>query len=53
MSKLEETLRSVTDFFKTDTAFTKTPDLNKLAEHQEKHLVGENVPVFSKIEKSG
>ena len=36
--------------FECDKIFT---DLNKLAVHQEKHLIEENVPVFSKIEKSG
>tara|TARA_B100001245_G_C22538174_1_gene270072 strand:- start:43 stop:207 length:165 start_codon:yes stop_codon:yes gene_type:complete len=36
--------------FECDEIFT---DLNKLADHQEKHLIEENVPVYSKIEKSG
>ena len=35
--------------FECDKIFT---DLNKLTEHQEKHLIEENVPVRSKIEKS-
>ena len=35
--------------FECDKIFT---DLNKLAKHQEKHLIEENVPVFSKIKKS-